>query len=403
MLRTQNIKYILFLFILSGLIIQTGCKKDNNGGKPGINQIRAVTPAPNDSILTTAGPGQTVVIQGVNLMEATEIYFNGYPAPFNSALFSENNLVVTIPADMPFSSLDQSKLNTIRVVTPYGEVTYSFPIVPPPPVINSMSNEMALGGERVTINGNNFFFIDKVIFPGNIEATTNIVTNSSGTSLDVTVPNGITQGGPIKVVNRYGTGTSILLFNDPVTGVICNFDNVNSINNWAGVTISDNSSDFPGNRGSYARMTYTGVAAGDWAWWQGGRSVNIEQTFQWVPVANLNDPMDNYAVKFEFSTKAPWKNGTIMLDKDYGWVYVSRFELWSTTGAEYKSNGWKTFVIPLSTFKKDNGTTTSAANLKALLGDDGNGGFNVYFVNAGTDVIDLFDAAIDNIRVVRVK
>lgn len=385
------------------LIAQTGCKKDNEGGKPAISQLRAVTAAPNDSVLTKAGPGQTVVIQGANLATTSQIYFNGYPAPFNAALFSDNNVVVTIPADMPFASLDQTKLNTVRLVTQYGEVTYTFPIVPPPPIVTSMTNEMAVGGERVIINGNNFFFIDKVIFPGNIEVTTNIVTNATGTTLAVTVPAGITQGGPLKITNRYGTGTSILLFNDTVTGVLLNFDNVNTINNWAGLTISNNAGDFPGNNGNYGRMTYSGIAAGDGAWWGGGRSINVEETMQWVPVANLGESLDSWALKFELNTKAPWKNGTMYLDKDYSFNFQGRFELWKTIGPDYKTEGWKTFVVPLSNFKKNSGTGAPPTNLTELLGADGNGGFNLFFVNAGTDVITLFDAAIDNFRVVRVK
>jgi hypothetical protein len=257
----------------------------------------------------------------------------------------------------------------------------------------------------VTIYGNNFFFIEKVIFPGNIEVTNNITTNASGTTLDVTVPAGITQGGNIKVVNRYGTGTSVLLFNDVTTGILCNFDNVNTVNNWAGVILSSDATAFPGNHGTYARMSYNNVAAGDWAWWGGGRSINVETPRQWVPVANLSEPTSNFALKFEINTKVPWKNGTILLDKDYGWNYMGRFEGWNTgTGtADYTSNGWKTVVMPLSNFRKSNGTAEAAPNLTAMLGAGGSGGFNLYFINAGTTQVVTFDAAIDNFRVVRIS
>src|SRR5690348_3960257 len=113
MLHKQYIRYAFFFVALAYLITQTSCNKEDSGAKPTIKQLRAITPAPNDSVLTKAGPGQTVVIQGENLATTMQIYFNGYPAPFNSALFSDNNLAVTIPADMPFASLDQSKLNTV--------------------------------------------------------------------------------------------------------------------------------------------------------------------------------------------------------------------------------------------------------------------------------------------------
>lgn len=403
-------KKINRVYLLIAAVIALGafsaCNKEKQGGPPSVDKVRANLPSPNDSTLTKAGPGQWIVIEGENLASTSQLYFNGWPATFNNGLFSNNSMVVLIPPDMPFASLDQSKLNTIRIVNPSGETTFTFAIEPPPPIISSMSNEMAVADDVVTIYGNNFFFITKVIFPGNIEVTSGITSNASGTQLTLTVPAGITTGGTIKVVNRYGTGTSLLLFNDFTTGVLCNFDNVNTINNWAGVTISSSAVDFPSNRGTYARMTYSGVAAGDWAWWGGGRSINCEVTRQWVPVANLGEPASNFALKFEFNTKIPWKNGTILLDRNYGWAYLGRYEAWNTAtgGVEnFNSDGWKTIVVPLSNFKNNNGNGTAASSLTALLGAAGSGGFNLYFINDGTAPVTTFDAAIDNIRVVRVS
>lgn len=402
----HTIKLLLLVLATGTMLLHTACNKNDNDGAPQIARIRAITPAPNDSVLTKAGPGQTIVIQGSGLASAQQVYFNGYLSPFNSALLADDNMVVTIPADMPFASLDQSQLNTIRVVTKYGEVTYTFPIVPPPPVIESMTNEMAAAGERVTIYGNNFFFITKVTFPGNVDVTTNIVTNPSGTTLEVTVPAGVSAtGGVLLVTNRYGVGTSLLRFNDVNTGVICNFDNINTINNWAGVTISNDGTAFPNNKGNYARMTYTNIAAGDGAWWQGGRSINIEVASQWVPVANLGEPPANWAVKFEINTKVPWKGGRMLVDKDYGWNYQARYEPWAAAGGEFKSDGWKTVVIPLSNFKQSGGTGAGFTSLSTFLGTSGTGGFNIFFVNDGTGatVIESFDTAIDNIRVAKIK
>jgi hypothetical protein len=401
MLHKSIIKLTFLFFAVGCTLLQFGCKKDNNGGAPVISKIRAVSPSPNDSTLSKAGPGQTIVIQGANLSTTSQIYFNGYSSPFNSALFSDNSLVVTIPADMPFASLDQSKLNTIRIVTQFGEVTYTFPIQPPPPVINSMTNEMAVAGERVTLYGNNFFFITKVVFPGNIEVNTNIVTNASGTTLNVTVPAGITLGGPLQVVNQYGIGTSLLRFNDFATGMLCNFDDVNTINNWAGAIISNSTADFPNGHGTFIELKFSNVAAGDWAWYGGGRSINCEVSRTWVPVSNLSDPPSSWALIFEINTKVPWKNGTILLDKDYGWNYQGRFDPW--TSGDYNSNGWKTIVVPLSNFKQSNGTGNAPANLAAVVGAGGAGGVNMYFINAGTTTVASYDVAIDNIRVIKIN
>lgn len=399
-------KFLIIACIATGLLATVSCKKDSGKAAPVIERLRAVFAAPNDSVLTKAGPGQTVVIQGSNFASTREVYFNGYPSPFNSALLSENNIVVTIPADMPFSKLEQSALNKVRVVTAYGDVTFDFPIEPPPPVIVAASNEYAKAGERITLTGNNFFYVQKVIFPGNIEVSTNIEANDPGTALEVTVPAGITTAGPLKVVNQYGTGTSLLQFNDFVTGLLCNFDNVNTLNNWAGATITDNASDYPGSNGFYAHLKYSNIPANDFVWYGGGRSLNCEVSLPWVPVANLSEPVDNYALKFEVYAKDAWKGGSLFIDRNYGWTYICRYEPW-LTNPEFKTNGWKTVVLPLTMFKtkanNQDGTGDPASNLTTLLGAGGTGGINVYVINAQNSPLASFDIAVDNFRVIKIK
>jgi hypothetical protein len=399
-------KKLLFFLLLIAVLIQVGCKKEHSGA-PAITNLRAMAPSPNDSTLTVAGPGQWVVIRGANLRGASAIYFNGWPASFNSALFSDTTLVVLIPADMPFATLDQNKLNTVTVTTPAGEATYKFPIVPPPPVIMAMSNENAVAGTVVVIYGNNFFFVDKVIFPGGIAVSTGISSNQSGTALQLTVPPGITAGGPIQVQNRYGTGTSILLFNDMVTGVLHNYDNVNNFDWGAGTSAS--SSAYPGNRGTYGVMNASGVAGGDFGWWNGNRSINTKSVV-WIPVAQLtSNTLDDFALKFEVNVKTPWNAGSIYVVRDYDWTYVARFEPWLKSDGSASSvatNGWETAIIPLSMFKTKSGsldgTGNPAPSLTALLSNTGAGPIDFMFVNSGTAPAS-FEAAIDNIRVVRIK
>jgi hypothetical protein len=408
----KNIMKLLILTLfIAGIVLPFACKKDNNnGGDPEISRIRAISASPNDSVLHKAGPGQTVVIQGDHLATTLEIYFNDYPSPFNSALLTDENVVVTVPADMPFADLDPAKLNTIRLVTKYGEITYNFPIQPELPSVEYMTSEVALPGNRVTIYGANFFFVQKVTFPPNIEVTTDLVANKPGTTLEVTVPAGVTKG-PIKVATLFGTGTSYWSFNDPSqAGTICNFDDINTVNNWAGAPIIDDASLYPNNQGKYVRLKYDNLAGGDAAWWQGGRSVNIEENAtthpMWVPAANINDAPANWAVKFEINTKVGWKGGILLVDRNYGWNYQARVAPWATAaGGEYKSNGWKTITIPLSNFKKDLGLGTPITKLSEFLPADGSGGLNLFFVNnhTGNAAVDAVDVAVDNIRVVRLR
>jgi len=401
MLQYKNFYHILLLVVVSSLLAMTGCKKDDAGmGAPTIKQIRAISPKPNDSVLTAALPGQIVVIQGNNLASATQILFNGFAATLNSALFSDSNLVVTVPR-IAWDSIPTGKLNTVEVVTATGRVTYTFKITPPLPVITSLSNEMALAGSTLIINGNGFYGISKIIFPGNISVTN--FTVSGITTITVTVPAGITQGGPLQVVGQYGIGTSILRFNDFTTGMLTTFDDGNY--SWGSYEITNNATLFPGNIAKYSHIAVASIGGGDFAWYDGVRSMNTNGV-TWVPSSRLTDPVGSYALKFEMSLRKPWAGASIYFVKDYSWNYVARFEPWKGRSAAYTTNGWETVTIPLTQFKtKANGLDGSgdpAISLGALLGG-GNGSLSLMLLNSDATAAPAFDAAFDNFRVVKIQ
>lgn len=401
MLQYKNLYQVLLLVLVSGFFLLSGCKKDDTGmGAPSIKQIRAISPKPNDSVLTAALPGQIVVIQGNNLASTTQIFFNGFAASINSALFSDSNLVVTVPA-IAWDSIPNGKLNTVEVVTATGRVTYTFTITPPLPLITSLSNEMALAGATLVINGNGFYGISKVIFPGNI-AVTNF-TVSGITTITVTVPAGITQGGPLQVVGQYGTGTSVLLFNDYITGMLTTFDDANY--SWGSYEVTNNASLFPGNTGKYSHIAVNSIGGGDFAWYDGVRSMNTNGV-TWVPSSHIADPVASYALKFEMSLRKPWAGGSIYIVKDYNWNYLARFEPWKTTGAAVTFSGWQTVTIPLNQFKtKANGLDGSgdpAISLAALLGN-GSGSLSFMLLNSDATAAPAFDGAFDNFRVVKIQ
>jgi hypothetical protein len=399
----RNNKLQIIILLLALFIGFVACDKDDDS-KPVITRLRANTPAPNDSTLTLAGPGQTVVIQGSGFASTTRVFFNGYPTPFNSAILTDNNIVVTIPADMPFASLDPSQLNTVKVVTKNGEVVFSFPVVPPPAIVSGASNENAKAGERITIMGNNFFFVEKVIFPGGVAATANIATTTSGTSLQVTVPAGITQAGTVQVVTKFGTGTSVFRFNDFATGMIANFDDI-SYYEW-GCSIKDDAALFPGNHGKYAHLQQDAIGGNNWDWWNGKRGI-ITFKRDWLPASENGNPAANYAMKFEIYIKEPLSNGVLFIGPPPNdtWIYMYRFEPWKTAPG-LKTNGWATVTVPLSEFRKKAANGTDGAGDKANTVADVIGNIDemvrFMFVNDTGTPIPKLDIAIDNIRVYKI-
>jgi hypothetical protein len=402
------IKFSLPLALVILLIFtQSGCKKDSVGNPPVITGIRSYVPAPGDSLLSKIGPGQWVTIIGKNLKGALQIYFDGTPSSFNEALFSDTSAAVLIPPVIAFPTVPADQLNTIRYVTTHGETTFSFPILPSAPTISSISNENAVVGDSVIVYGFNFFFIQNFVFAGT--TITNYTGTNDGTSIRFKLPATVTSSGVVTVTTTSGTASTVFTVNDMNTGMLCNFDNVNTYS-WGAASISDNAAEFPGNRLYYGRITAANLSAWDFAWYNGGRGMNMNAA-QWVPTANLNDPIANYALKFEMNIKQAWSGGYLFIVKDYNWAYLARYAPWSNangTTTAFTTTGWQTVTIPLTEFRTKanglDGTGDSPATLRTLVGDNGNGGVNLWLINpTGTPVTTAFDGVFDNIRVVKVK
>ena len=394
---------LLLLCLLAGL---AACKKDV-ATTPVIRQIRNYAPKPGDSLVNTIGPGQWVVISGSNLKGALQIYFDGTQSSFNDALFSDTSAVVLIPSVIAFPLVATGDLNTIRYVTTHGETTFSFKIAPPAPTIISISNENANPGDSVRIYGLNFFFIQNVTYAGT--AITHYSGADDGTYIAFIVPPALSQGGIVSVTTGSGTASTKYNVNDVETGVLNNFDDINNYS-WGASDITNDVTLCPGGRGNYGRLNVTNVGAYDYAWYNGGRGMNMNGT-QWVPVANLGDPVDSWALKVEIYLRTPWSGGTIYMAKDYSFTYIARIEPWRNADGSVTTlpaSGWETLTVPLSVFRTNtstggDGTGTSAATLSDLLGSGGSGALNIWLINPYSTTVAAFDASFDNMRVVKIK
>lgn len=393
---------LTLLLLMVVLALQTACKKTEKEQPPVITKLRAIAPAPNDSTLTKVGSGQNIVIQGANLKTVSAVYFSGFPATFNSALVGDDNFVVTVPSIL-FSSIPKGQENTIRLVTKFGETTFTFPVSPPPPIVNSVSNEYTLPGQTITLYGQYLYLITNITFPGG-GAGTNIVSKPDGTSCTVTIPLSATSG-DISVKTQGGS-TTYSSYNDKVTGMLCNFDDINTYS-FGSSRINDQVL-YPGAQGYYGRM-FTGPISGFSYNQADNRSINLTSV-QWVPQANIQDPVSSYVIKFEIFVKEPWGGGTIMIRRDENsWVYLARYEPWKAeTTRIFKSDNWFTVTIPLTQFKKKTnngeGTGDFALSLTDLINATGKRPMTFMYINdTATPVITKFDVGVDNIRIVKAK
>lgn len=403
----KHIKSCLLLTLLAaGMLIQQSCKKESSlsTGTPVITSIRNYVAHPGDSVLKQVGTGLWVVISGRNLKGALQINFDGVAGSFNDAWFSDTSAIVLIPSVIAFPSVPAKQLNTVQYITTHGQTTFSFPIVAPAPQIASISDESAPIGDSVKISGFNFFFIKSLSFGGKVITSYN--ASNDGTTITMAVPPGISQtGGPVSVTTNSGSATTVYNVEDFVDGVFQNWDSINTYP-W-GSNTDNSSTDFPGNTGSYNVLTATNLSAGDFAWYNGGRGVNMGAS-QWVPVANIDSSLSSYAVKFEISVpqSTPWTGGSIYVAVNYSFNYIGLYRPWINAAGKitpFTTNGWVTVTIPLSNFLSNNGTGTPAASITDLIGSSGNNGMNVWYINDGTSTVAAFTMAIDNIRVVKIK
>ena len=284
---------LFFLLVLAGLI-QVACKKSGSGA-PVITHVRAVDSTARDSFFVKAYPGTLIAIQGANFDGLEHVYFNGYDAPFNLALLSNSNIIITIPSESPTAPPLSSVPNTIKVVTSHGSATYTFTLVLTPPIITSVSNENAPAGVSLVIKGSNFYGISKIVFPGGIAATSYSV--DSVTQITVTVPAGITSGDSLRVYGTFGTASSPFIFDNwmsPSTGFLANFDGTTdqwtapannpyygwSQQQWVGTFVTDPTV-FPNGTGNCVKINPAGAKVkGDNSWYSDNNAI-ITNTATW--------------------------------------------------------------------------------------------------------------------------
>jgi hypothetical protein len=380
-------------------------------GPPIISYIKSYQVSPVDTISRAIYPDQKINIRGYNLKNATRIAFQGVAANLSTVVYTDTSVIVQVPADL--SGGDATLANTISYTTNIGTGSFSIQIIGPP-IITGISYEIPNAGDSVYLYGNNFFSVQSLVFAG--VAVTSFIESADGTSLGFIVPS-LTQSGPVKVTTQAGTFTTAFNVNDITSGAISNFE-WNGVFKWdwwggASLECGDPNSGwppynpaFPGNSGQYLVLKSNALAAG------GGDEFSTAIRIggvQWLPAANLTDPVNSWALKFETNIPGPWNGGTLSI-KSSSNNYRARFEPWEVSPSStvaYSTKGWKTITIPLSSFRKNDaalgeGKGTPITSISELLGNTGTNDLILYLHNyASSPAQTGFNGAFDNLRVVK--
>ena len=353
-----------------------------------------------------ANPGDSVYVYGSNLVLVQSFSYGGAKiTSFKPSVYG-TSIGFVMPSPAPTSG-------NVLITTKRG--TADFPIVALP-TITGISDENASVGDSVFVFGTYLKSIQSVSFGG--ADISSYKLSGNGKSIGFVLPSPA-QTGPVSVSTAFGTVTTVYNVND-VKGVgpLTTCENGDNWQWWGGATLTSGNPtsgwppynpDFPGNLTQYFVLKTNVLAPSE-----GNTYSNytiLLNAAQWVPTANINDPVANYAVKFEVSIPKSWNGGAIdIMSSDQ--TYIFRWEPWqksATTTAAYSTKGWITVTVPFTEFRaKDavlgDGRGLSMKKFADLLGTSGKSNCTVYIHNPGTSATATgFYGAFDNLRVVKIK
>ena len=306
--------------ILLGLALLASCTAldypDRFKETKGVPTVHFVRYADRDVAITQANMEETICIVGDNLTSIHDIYFNDQPAVLNTSYMTAHTIVVAVPKNLPTVQDDKMHLITRDSTV----VLYDFKVLPPAPKVETMSNEWAPAGQKVTIRGSYLFAPLSVQFPG-VDPID--VASSTGSSFEVTVPDGA-QPGKIKVTTESGTAQSTFMYKD-TRGMLFNFDDDPHPTNhgWHAQVIETDDTALSGNFLRLGDPTVTLDEDGGWndanfsfEYWPG----DWDDPVTYADSPRLTDYADftewkNMALKFEMfiPSSNPWMSGAMQL------------------------------------------------------------------------------------------
>jgi len=368
-----------------------------------------------------ASPGDSVYIYGSNLFLIQSFSYGGTKITSPKFSYDGSAIGFKMPTPAPTSG-------EVSITTKSGTATFKILALP---TITGISNENASVGDSVYVYGTYLKGIQSVTFSG---ATISSFVSTNGTSIGFKMPS-ITTSGPASITTPFGTATTaynvyniynVQYVGVATTGVLCNMEWGDAFGWqwWGGVKYTNGNpawggtTDFNGVLGSNTNSQFAYFNSGIMKSGDGTSSWPGTYTFpiaaaQWMPTANLSDPVDDWAIQFEMSVgnAKPWNGGTLCFETGFASNYVARYEPWQITASSTKAfstKGWQTVTIPLSSFRTEDtklgkGKGVSVTNLSNLLGT-GKTSLSIYLHNFSTSATTTgFYAAFDNVRVVKIK
>jgi hypothetical protein len=214
--------FLFFSITMALILVMPACKK-NTEQNPEITGVVNYAASPNDTVVHTVAAGQWVVLLGSNLGGALQVTFNGAPATINSALGTDNSIVIQIPS-IAWQSVTKDQRNVITAVTGNGVASFEIKIVDAPLIVRvrnyeASPNDTILNfvapGQHINLIGFNLAGADSISFQGIKADLNSVVYTDSG--VIVKVPKDFT-GGNAALANKitYTTKIGKQVFSIPI-------------------------------------------------------------------------------------------------------------------------------------------------------------------------------------------
>jgi hypothetical protein len=379
--------------------------------------FQIILPQPSISSIALDSSGTVVTINGNNLAGIKKITF---PVPGNDTALSYKvnktftQIVAAIPPGVAFN-------DSLRVFCTFGTAAYTYP---PPMSISSLSNENAVAGTTLLINGSNFIGVNQVVFPGGLQGI-NLHTVSVS-QLSVVVPSGIIAPDSLRISGPLGIATASQPFDTYLTylspGYLSTFEQQWASNNtsfvgWTGGYADQptTTSKYPGGTGASGVIIQASLmGANSNAGSQGNAGLLQLNDVPWV--TDNSQSINNYSLKFEVYVATPWSAGEVWISVGdfYKWTsYSARYAPWSdpslAPNGKYQPSGWQTVTIPLSQFITMNDFSKKVWNPNgspAKVFSDypyTSLGFLVMNDQAADVPANSINIAVDNVRIVKGK
>ncbi|WP_163715686.1 glycan-binding surface protein [Mangrovibacterium lignilyticum] len=364
---------IAFLGLLVFTMLFSACEDDEFANGP-ITITKVFLEDASSSVpdreVSFARLGQLLRIEGSGFTGLKKVYINGYSSYFNPVYVSDNSMLVSVSKNTPTVEADAEVRNTIQFMNDSYDIVFPFEIRSSAPGITSISNTLPLAGETITIYGSGLVEVSKVVFPGDVEVTDGITSDTDGEFFIVTVPDGVSEeGGSLMIECSNGGAYSPAYFNFK-NGVILDFDGMGAQGYWGSSTSMIKPDDLEsasvgtGNvsQGTYvahrpARIASFGAAKNRLSEvWTAGNDVD-DWRGQLTPYIPASTPLDEVAFQFDIFVPQAWSgsgflkiclvngfNGGEWSGNCYNYVP------WVIDGevVPFETEGWTTVTVPLN-------------------------------------------------------